>query len=127
MEKQNIEQLRNNEQKQEVKQEGLSYGSNDLIKMPPFLEAVIVDLETKKAKEIFGEKASKPEQIIIVITYENSEHGLKNTEVFNHYPAGKVPEASKLGKFIAKYNGLKVGLRINLVQKTSGYYGIVIE
>lgn len=122
---QEVETL-NNEPKPETNQV-LKYGINDLIKMPPFAEAVIVNIEVKASKEVFGDKASKPEQKVLVISYENSELGIKNNEIYNHYPVGKVPEKSKLGRFIAKYASLSIGVKINLLQKTSGYYSIVID
>ena len=123
-----MEELKSNKTIQEQKQEEvIKYGINDLIKMPPFTEAVIVKIETKKAKEVFGDKATKPEQIVMVLTYESENFSIKNNETYNHYPIGKVPEQSKLGKFITKYGKLEVGMIISLIQNTTGYYTIVIE
>jgi len=120
-----MEELNNTQKAEQT--EILKYGKNDIVKFPEFMDAVITSVELGKAKEVFGEKASDPEQKVITIHYENSEYSFVNAETFNHYPVGKVPEKSKLGKFIIRYDGLEVGKVIKLLQKSNGYFGIVIE
>lgn len=105
----------------------MKYTKEDVIDLPEIMDAVIMNVELKKAIEVFGDNASNPEQNVISIYYENAELGFKNNETFNHYPIGKVPPKSKLGKFITKYDGLEVGIKIRLLQNKDGYFRIIIE
>lgn len=95
--------------------------------LPEIMDAVITSVELKKAKDVFGSGASDPEQKVITLGYENVELGFNNNETFNHYPVGKVPPKSKLGKFITKYEILEVGIKIRLLQNKDGYFKIIIE
>jgi len=105
----------------------LKYGKEDIIKLPDMIDAVITLIELKKASEVFGKNASDPDQQVITIHYENADLSFKNNETFNHYPVGKVPAKSKLGKFISRYDGLSIGTQIKLLQNKDGYFRIIID
>ena len=107
--------------------EVLKYGKEDIIKLPDMIDAVITLIELKKASEVFGKNASDPDQQVITIHYENADLSFKNNETFNHYPVGKVPAKSKLGKFISRYDGLSIGTQIKLLQNKDGYFRIIID
>jgi len=105
----------------------MSFNKQDLITTPELIKATITSIEPKLSREVFGVKATKPDQKVIVIHYENKELTFKGDQTLNHYPVGKVPSKSKLGKFITKYDGLRVGIEISLLQNKNGYYNIVLE
>lgn len=116
-------------EKQEVNKQlnNISYSQEDVQVLPELLKAVITRIESKLAKEVFGEKSSRPEQSVITIYYENAELGFSGDQTINQYPKGKIPQKSKLGKIINRYNGLCVSKEISLLQSHDGYYHIVLD
>ena len=112
---------------EELNKKVISYSKKDLIVMPELIKAVVIQLESKKAKDVYGEKAKKSDQEIITIHYENVELKFKGNTTINHYPINGVPYKSKLGKIINKYDGLCVGTIISLLQSKEGYFNIILE
>jgi len=94
----------------------LEYTENDVIQLPKneVREGVIIGMEVKNAKEIFGDKALNPNQDILIITYEVLGLDIKGEQIVNYYPKGKVKSNSKLGQLINYYGGLKVGMKVKI-------------
>ncbi len=105
----------------------LKYSKADLVKMPKFSTAIVTNVELKTSKEVFGDKATVPDQKVIVVTYVNDGENIRNNETYTHYPFSNVPEKSKLGRFINRYDTLSIGIKVDLSLKASGYYGIVLD
>ena len=114
-----MEEQKNEEQKK------ISWNKDDLYTSPDIMEVVVINLELVKAKDVFGDKAQKPNQDIINITVENNECKFNQTLSLNHY--NSVPDNSKLGKFIDKYDGLDLGTRCKLLKNKEGYYNLHLE
>lgn len=106
---------------------------NQVIKVPKdtVLDGVIVDIEkTTWANIIDPEKLSKfdePNQEILRIKYEYQYEGnvLTSNESFKYYE--KPMANSKLGKFLNKYETLKVGVSIKIDIDGNGFPSIRID
>jgi hypothetical protein len=90
------------------------------------VEGVITGMKLVPAKEVFGDKAKEPDRTVVLISYENAEHGIVGTQSVNYYPPGKIPEASKLGKLVSRYDGVKPGTKVTIDIDQEGHHGILV-
>lgn len=106
----------------------ISYTSEDVVNMPETLEAVITSITKKSASEIFGkENLRGSDRAVLHITYENAEYGISNHDTIGWFPPGKVPDRSKLAKFIKRYGKLEEGVKITLIKNAEGFYKMIYE
>jgi len=116
------------EPQKNTEQKTISYTPEDVVIMPNTLEAVIISIEKKYASEIFGEKNLRGnDRHVLHITYENAEYGISNHDTVGWFPQGKVPDRSKLAKFIKRYGKLEEGVKITLIKNAEGFYKMLYE
>lgn len=119
------EEVKSNPQNSE---ESISYDSSDVINLPSNLDAVIVSVDKKMASEVFGKENLKGgDREVLHILYENKEYGITNHETIGHFPKGKVPDRSKLAKFIKRYGKLEPGVTVNLYKNSEGFYKLIYD
>ena len=95
----------------------------DIIKVPDVVNAEIVNIELKKASAIFGVNAKKPEQEVYLLSVFSNEYDIGFNEPINKYE--KIPDNSKLGKFLTKYHKLVEGTKV-IITKDGNFWKIVL-
>lgn len=91
---------------------------------PEEIEAVIVDIEIRTALEVYGNNVNDPEQKIIVLHLQNKDLGINSQEAIPHYEKENLTDNTTLGKFLLKYESLKVGIIVELRKNEKGYYKV---
>jgi len=104
--------------------ENLNYTKDDVKISPNEVLAVISSVNMTTSDAVYGTKAKKSGQKIIAIVCENADNKITHDENLNHYQQGEVPDNSKLGKFLIKYGGLKIGQIIKLVKNENGFWKV---
>jgi hypothetical protein len=105
----------------------ISLSKDNVVKMPDDIEgAIITNITIKPAQEIFGDKAKNKEQVVLYIEFKSEEYGVEGNEVMTYFK-DKIPERSKLGKFLNRYDKLEKGIKVKLERDTnSDFYKIRI-
>lgn len=105
----------------------ISITKDKVITMPDDIEgAEITNIKIKPAQEIFGDKTKDKEQVILYLEFRSEEYGITGNEVMTYFK-DKIPERSKLGKFLQKYDKLEEGIKVKLERDTkSDFYKIRI-
>lgn len=121
--------MENETNTQENTQRELSYGKEDVIKLPPTIQAVIIDMKLTKAKTIFVDKqgnikTDKPEDDFLTITVENKQYDIVKEYHMRDYV--RPPENSHLGKLINRVGDVKVGVEVPLLKNSDNYYDLGI-
>ena len=111
-----------------MQKELIEYNVGDVVEFPKneVLEGVVLSIELKKSQEIFGDKAYEKDKDVLVVSYEVKGHNLHGIEYFNYFPKGLVPDRSKLGKFLKRYENLKVGTIVKVDFDAEGNYKILL-
>lgn len=109
-------------------QESISYTTDDVVIMPNTLKAVIISVDKKWASEVFGKENLKgDDRTVLHLTYENRQYGITNHETIGFFPNGKVPDRSKLAKFLKRYHKLDIGVEVDLIKNAEGFYKLVLD
>lgn len=102
-------------------QENLSkWTKQDVVILPDVVPVKVVEIGIKSSVEAFGQNA-KSEGNVIQIHYEGIEHNLKGDFYMSYFEPTEVPEKSKLGKFLMRYNNLETGTIFKVV-KNGDYF-----
>lgn len=97
-------------------QENISkWTKTDVVVLPDVVPVKVVGIGIKSSAEAFGTKA-KSDGDVIQIAYEGIEHNIKGDFFMTYFAPTEVPEGSKLGKFLTKYNNLEVGTMFKVVK-----------
>lgn len=87
----------------------------DVVILPDVVPVKVVGIGIKSSEEAFGTKA-KSDGNVIQIAYEGTEHNIKGDFYMSYFAPEDVPEKSKLGKFLTKYNNLEIGTIFKVVK-----------
>jgi len=103
------------------------YTKEDIVKKPETMKAVVIAISIDKGVKIFGNATQKPNKDYFQLLCENHDLGIRSNVHMSYFPNGKVPDNSKLAKYINKYEFLAVDQIIDLELNEKGFYDVVVE
>jgi hypothetical protein len=117
----------NEKLKGETTMEEIKLSMKDVIIMPEREEAVIIDIQKKTARDVYGQNTKEPDKTILVLYYQNNRWKINGNEPLPFYDADKLTDNTALGKFLLKYGELKVGMIVEIRKGDKGFYKIDLE
>ena len=100
---------------------------NGILEYPDVLDVEVIRIERAKGREIYGDKAGESKDADFFVIYvENKEYGVLFREPVrdSRTKDGRVPERSKLGKWISLYGVPHKGQKVKAIKDAKGYYRV---
>ena len=103
----------------------LNFTKADVKETLKSVEAIIVSINLVRAIDVYGQdKVKDDKQELIKVSVQNGNYDINEDEYLPYYAKDNVPENSKLGKFLLKYDKLEVSQKITLTKDKDGFYKI---
>lgn len=105
-----------------------TFNADSVQKTPEQINAVVTNVTFKSAKDVYGANlpSNLPEDdTMLSIEYESAAFEVNGTLNFKFYDA-PVPENSKMGKFLQKYNQLIPQTVLQLKKNEDGFFKVVM-
>lgn len=103
------------------------FNKTDVKIIPAAFDAIVVETKVIPAEEAYPNSVyNKQGDQVLVISWENADHKIKNTQKYGFIDKEELNDNSKMGKYLSKYGNLKVGMIVQILQNSNGFYEIVL-
>jgi hypothetical protein len=101
------------------------FDKTDVKIIPAAFDAVVVETKVIPAEEAYpNSKYNKDGDQVLVISWENADHKVKNTQKYGYVDKEELNNNSKMGKYLAKYGNFKVGMIVQVFRNSNDFYEI---